>query len=106
MAKWQEEEPEAVATFPRDFARTIAYLAVQEAAATRGEIWDAKYLRTTSRLERLNRTLRRMVRQVVVFHAEDGLDMRVYLTLMQAGEIRIAHGAEWSKIIEDALAAA
>lgn len=105
VAKWQEEEPEAVATLLRDFERTIAYLDVQEAAARRGEIWDAKYLRTTSRLERLNRTLRRMVRQVVVFHAEAGLDVRVYLTLMQAGAIRIARGAEWTQVIEDALAA-
>ena len=105
VATWQEEEPEAVATLLRDFEQTIAYLEVQEAAATRDAIWDARYVRTTSRLERLNRTLRRMVRQVVIFHNEAGLDVRVYLTLMHAGEIRIARGAEWSEVIEDALAA-
>jgi len=105
VAKWQEEEPEAVATLLRDFERTIAYVDVQEAVAKRGKPWEARYLRTTSRLERLNRTLRRMVRQVVLFHGEAGLDARVYLTLMQAGELRIAHGAKWSDVIEDALAA-
>jgi hypothetical protein len=96
----------AVATLLRDFERTIADLDVQEAVAKQGNNWNAKYLRTTSRLERLNRTLRRMVRQVVPFHAEAGLDARVYLTLMQAGELHMARGAEWSAVIEDALAAA
>jgi transposase-like protein len=106
VTKWQEEEPEAVATLQRDFERTIAYLDVQEAAAKQGMSWEAKYLRTTSRLERLNRTLRRMVRQVVLFHGEAGLDARVYLVLMQAGELQIGRGADWSAVIEDALAAA
>lgn len=105
VATWQEEEPEAVATLLREFERTIAYVDVQETVAKRGKPWEAKYLRTTSRLERLNRTLRRMVRQVVLFHGEAGLDARVYLTLMQAGKLRIAHGAKWSDVIEDALAA-
>jgi transposase-like protein len=105
VAKWQESEPEAVATFLRDFEQTTAYLEVQEEAATRGANWDARYLRTTSRLERLNRSLRRMIRQVVVFHSDAGLDVRVYLTLMQAGHIRIPRGANWSEIVEDALAA-
>jgi len=106
VAKWGADEPEAVATLLRDFERTIAYLDVQEVAAQRGKPWAAKYLRTTSRLERLNRTLRQMVRQVVLFHGEAGLDARVYLILMQAGELQIARGAKWSEVIEDALAAA
>lgn len=105
VAKWQEEEPEAVATLLRDFERTIAYLTVHEAAAARGERWEAHHLRTTSRLERLNRTVRRMVRQIVLFHSEAGLDARVFLVLMQAGEIQIGRGADWSEVIEDALAA-
>jgi len=105
VATWQEEESEAVATLLRDFEGTIAFLEVQEAAAERGELWGAQHLRTTSRLERLNRTVRRMVRQVVLFHGEAGLDARVYLTLMQARAMPIAHGAEWPEAIEDALAA-
>jgi transposase-like protein len=106
VAQWQDEEPKAVATLLRDFERTIAYLDVQEAAAIHGKTWEAKYLRTTSRLERLNRRLRRMVRQVVLFHAEAGLDARVYLTLMQAGDMLLPPGTNWSDVIEDALAAA
>jgi len=105
VAKWQEAEPAAVATLLRDFERTIAYLDVQEAAEQHGEHWEARYLRTTSRLERLNRRLRRMVRQVVLFHAQDGLDARVYLILMQAGEMLLTPGANWSDVVEDALAA-
>ena len=89
MAKWEEEQPEAVAALLRDFERPVACLDVQEAAA-QGKHWEAKCLRTTSRLERLNRTLRRMVRQVVLFQGKVGLDARVYLSLMQAGERRIA----------------
>jgi transposase-like protein len=105
VARWQESEPKAVATLLRDFEQTIVYLEAVAAAASRGERWDAKYLRTTSRLERLNRTLRRMVRQVVVFHSNSGLDARVYLTLLQAGEILIPKGHDWSEVVEEALAA-
>ncbi|HZW34343.1 MAG TPA: hypothetical protein VFF52_26710 [Isosphaeraceae bacterium] len=106
MAQGREEEPEAVAPRLRDFERTIAYREDQEAMAKQGTHGAAKYLRTTRRLERLNRTLRGMVRQGVLVPGEVGLDARVYRVLMQAGEIRIARGAEWSEGKEEALAAA
>ncbi len=104
--KWQESEPEAVATLLRDFDQTLVYLEVQAAAAERGEDWEARYLRTTSLLERLNRTLREMTDRVVLLHSADGLDARVYLLLLQAGGILVARGDDWLEVLEDALAAA
>lgn len=106
VAKWQESESEAVATLLRDFDQTLVYLEVQAAAAERGEDWDARYLRTTSLLERLNRTLREMTDRVVLLHSPDGLDARAYLLLLQAGGILIARGDDWLEVLEDTLAAA
>jgi transposase-like protein len=106
VAKWQESESEAVATLLRDFDQTLVYLEVQAAAAEQGEDWDARYLRTTSLLERLNRTLREMTDRVVLLHSEDGLDARVYLLLLQAGGILIPRGDDWLEVLEEALAAA
>ena len=103
VTKWQESEPHAVATLLRDFDQTLVYLEVPD---TGGAPWNARFLRTTSVLERLNRTLRRMVRQVVLFHAKVGLEARVYLTLCEAGAIPIPAGGDWLEIVEDALAAA
>ncbi|MDO8673753.1 MAG: transposase [Dehalococcoidia bacterium] len=105
VAKWQETEPEAVATLLRDFEKTIEYLEVLAAARARGEAWEVRYLRTTSALERLNRTLRRMVRQVVLFHCDAGLEVRVYLILMQAGEMLIPQGDDWLEVLGSELAA-
>jgi transposase-like protein len=106
VTTWQATEPAAVATLLRDFEQTIVYLDVQAAAARRGEPWDATYLRTSSALERLNRTLRRMVRQVMMFHSAVGLEVRVYLTLLQAGAILLPTGQNWSDVLEQQLAAA
>ena len=106
MAKWQQSEPEAVATLLRDFDQTVVYLEVQATAAEQAEHWDARYLRTTSLLERLNRTLREMTDRVVLLHSPDGLDARVYLRLLQAGGILAAQGDDWVELLEDALAAA
>lgn len=106
VAKWQETEPEAVATLLRKFDKTIEYLPVVAEAAARGECWNPNCLRTTSPLERLNRLLRQTARQVVLFHAEAGLEARVYLVLMEAGAMlagRRGHGLE---TLEEQLAAA
>lgn len=105
-AQWQGEEPEAVATLLRNFDKTIAYLEVVAEAAARGEQWGVRYLRTTSPLERLNRSLRQMVRNVVLFHSDLGLEARVYLILLQAGEMLISQGDPWLELMEDQLAAA
>lgn len=106
VANWQAKEPEAVATLLRDFEKTIVYLEVLAEARTRGEPWEVRYLRTTSALERLNRSLRRMVRQVVLFHSDAGLEVRVYLILLEAGEMLISQGNDWLEVLERELAAA
>lgn len=106
VAKWQESEPGAVATLLRDFEQTLVYLEVQEEAARRGEVWEARYLRTTSLLERINRMIREMSDRVVVHHSADGLDARLYLLFMRAGGILIAKGDDWQEVLEDALAKA
>jgi transposase-like protein len=106
VTKWQESEPEVVATLLRDFDQTLVYLEVQAAAAEQSEDWEARYLRTTSLLERLNRTLREMADRVVLFHSDDGVDTRVYLLLIQAGDILVAQGSDWVDVVEDGLAAA
>ena len=106
VAKWQEAEPEAVATLLRDFDKTITYLDVLAAAKARGEQWEARYLRTTSALERLNRVLRQMVRNVTLFHSDSGLEVRVYLILLQAGEMLMPQRDNWLEALEEQLAAA
>ncbi len=106
VAKWRESEPEAVATLLRDFEQTLVYLEVQGAAASRAERWDVRYLRTTSALERLNRRLREMVRRVILLHSAAGLEVRVYLTLLRAGEVLIPKGEDWLEVMERELAAA
>lgn len=106
VSKWQDQEPEAVVTLLRNFDKTIVYVDVAAEAATRGERWDVRYLRTTSALERLNRTLRRMVRQVVLFHSGFGLEVRIYLILLEAGKMLIANSDHALDILEEQLAAA
>jgi len=106
VAKWQADEPEAVATLLRDFDKTTVYVEVAAEAAARGERWDVRYLRTTSALERLNRSLRRMVRQVVLFHSDLGLEVRVYLILLEAGEMLFSQRDHAMEILEEQLAAA
>ncbi|MBI4493194.1 MAG: hypothetical protein HY690_10430 [Chloroflexi bacterium] len=63
-------------------------------------------LRTTSALERLDRRLRQMVRQVVLFDAAPGLEVRVYLLLVEASELLIPKGDNWLDLLEEQLAAA
>ena len=105
VTKWQAREPEAVATLLRDFEQTIAYVEVLGEAAARGEVWEPRYLRTTSALERLNRRLRQMVRQVVLFHTTAGLEVRVYLLLREAGEMLMPRDEHWLDMLENDLAA-
>ena len=44
-----------------------------------------------------------MVRQVVLFHSDLGLEVRVYLILLQAGEMLIAQGDDWLEVLEEEL---
>ncbi len=64
-----DTQPKAVATLRRDFRATLTYYQVQQAHPH----WHRRFLRTTSRLERFNRSLRRRFRSAGAYHSDDGL---------------------------------
>lgn len=66
---YRTTQPEAVACLRSDFRATIAYFAVH----ARHPDWNPKHLRTTSRLERFNRCLRRRARAASAYHSDAGL---------------------------------
>jgi transposase-like protein len=69
VQKYRDSQPKAVATLRRDFRATIAYFWLQAAHPT----WPRRYLRTTSRLERFNRRLRRRIRCANAYHSDAGV---------------------------------
>jgi transposase-like protein len=73
--QWQSQKPLAIETLGRSFEETLAFYAVQQQAAKRGERWPAHLLRTTSQLERSFREFRRRYRSAVLFHSERGLQV-------------------------------
>jgi len=81
VAKWEVREPEAVARLRNGFEATLVYLQVKVGVQTEGQEWDARHLRTTSALERVNRSIRVKLRAATVFQTEAGLTANVYLTL-------------------------
>lgn len=102
--KWEHREPKAVVTLERDFDRTIAYLPIQEAALRRGEVWKTECLRATSALERIQRHFRQKARQVVIFHAEAGVDAAVYLVI-DHHHLFCPSEQPWARRLEEALLA-
>jgi len=66
---YRPSQPEAVAALRRDFRFTITYYDLECQFPT----WKRKYLRTTSRLERFNRRLRRRTRAANAYHSEIGV---------------------------------
>lgn len=102
-AAWREAQPEVVATLERDFASTLTFYDLLAWAAEKGVIWPAAWLRTTSPLERINRSFRRKLRQMVIAHSDTGL--RAVLLQMT---IRTEHAAgadppAWPSYIEQLL---
>jgi transposase-like protein len=81
---YRETQPEAVATLRRDFRATVTYYALENEFPD----WQRRHLRTTSRLERFNRTLRRRTRSANAYHSEVGL------SAMMSQEIRCFHDAQ------------
>ena len=69
VQQYRKTQPEAVTTLRRDFRATIAYFLLQEQHPT----WPRQYLRTTSRLERFNRHLRRRIRSANADHSDVGV---------------------------------
>lgn len=69
VRRYRTTQPQAVACLRNDFRATIAYFALH----ARHPDWDLKHLRTTSRLERFNRCLRRRTRAASAYHSDAGL---------------------------------
>ena len=84
---YRHSQPEAVATLRRDFRLTITYYELEKEFPT----WERKYLRTTSRLERFNRRLRRRIRAANAYHSVTGVNA------MTAQEVHAFHVAQRSR---------
>jgi len=69
--QWRLTQPQAVATFEREFEQTIRYYSLE------GIVREV--VRTTSLLERTNRELRRKFRQVGSFSSPKGAEVAVYI---------------------------
>lgn len=67
--QYRDSQPEAVATLRRDFRATLAYYQIKQQHPT----WPRRFLRTTSRLERFNRSLRKRARSAGAYHSDAGL---------------------------------
>lgn len=74
-ACWRKKAPKSVATLEREFDATIAYF--QREGLTR------EWVRTTSLLERVNRQLRRKVRQALTFGSHKGAEVALYLQIQR-----------------------
>ena len=80
--RWRTTQPQAVTTFEREFEQTIRYYALQ------GIVREV--VRTTSRLERTNRELRRKFRQVGCFSSPRGTEVAVSIQVTRLN-------AQWTK---------
>ncbi len=80
--QWRPTQPQAVATFEREFEQTIRYYALA------GMVREV--VRTTSLLERTNRELRRKFRQVGCFSSPKGAEVAVYIQVTRLN-------AQWAK---------
>ncbi len=75
---------EAMATLRRDFRLTVTYYRLEQEFPR----WERQHLRTISRLERFNRTLRRRTRAANAYHSEIGL------AAMMTQELHAFHHAQ------------
>lgn len=81
---YRDTQPEAVATLRRDFRATVTYFQIEKQFPS----WERKHLRTTSRLERFNRNIRRRTRPANAYHSDTGV------TAMMSHEVRKFHDAQ------------
>ena len=70
---YRTSQPEAVRCLRTDFRSTITYFAIHK----RHPDWEIVHLRTTSRLERFNRCLRRRASAAGAYHSDAGLQAMV-----------------------------
>jgi hypothetical protein len=78
--QYRQTQPKAVATLRRDFRATLTYYQVQQTHPN----WQRRFLRTTSRLERFNRSLRKRFRSAGAYHSDDGLQAAIAQTADEA----------------------
>jgi len=67
--RWQDEQPEVIATLDRDFEATLTFYQVWN----QNRLWPMHYLRSISHLERLNRRVRFRTHKAGVYHSLTGL---------------------------------
>jgi putative transposase len=104
---WEEAQPAVVATVRRDFEATLVFYRIQTEAASRGETWPARRLRTTAPLERTFRAARRRVRNATLFHSPSGLVAtfhQLFARLLAHRDPNVLPGI-WCRDLERSLAA-
>ena len=69
VRKYRDSQPKAVATLRRDFRSTVTYYFIEQQFPS----WERRHLRTTSRLERFNRNIRRRARAANAYHSDQGV---------------------------------
>lgn len=100
-ATWQAREPGAVAALDRSFGATLAYLDALAWARERGDAWQARFVRATSLLERLNRALRQKARQAGAFHSDRGLAAAFALVVTHRHRLPDQAGDDaWADLLE------
>lgn len=67
--KYRTSQPKAIAALRRDFRQTLTYYRIE----SQHPDWPRHYLRTTSHLERFNRSLRQHARAANAYHSDEGI---------------------------------
>ena len=101
--RWMQSQPKAVETLCRDFADTLAFYDVLAWATAQGQNWPVAWLRTTSPLERVNRSYRRKLHQMVIAHSDIGLKAVLYQATIRIEHSRNGDPQGWSGFIEQLL---
>jgi transposase-like protein len=76
--RWSGTQPGAVATLLRDREETLRFYSFLERHTT----WQAKVIRTTNLLERVNRSLRKFFRAAGAYHSAIGLQAALHRVLV------------------------
>lgn len=74
--QYRHSQPAALATMRRDLRLTLTYYQVRLDQPG----WQRRFLRTTSRLERFNRALRKRCRSAGAYHSDEGLQAMIAQT--------------------------
>lgn len=93
--KWGNEQPRVVESIGRDFEASVRYYDLQTERKAQGQNWAVQYLRSTSALERENRTQRHKRRQAGVFQSQQGLEASTWLVKERAEHHREKRPGLW-----------